>query len=568
MKTTKKLIFIIVALVLLICVLGATVMLLIENLPEGSDEDGEVLDIIYPTQTITDTSFFEDTFKKLASTSKGEYINENYEKFPPSNNPTNLQSRGTASYEIGGKTVTADAFYRNFGDALHDPNTGMGILLYQAIQYKIANPKQEMKITFTSYRVSPTIAVCVDPESRYYGYARSLYGQGNDYDSNGFVRIAYMLVEAAKMGIEVTIVGQLNSYAVKQYDENGELKKKSEASYIEYFNAGLKQQCYDKYAKGKKVSEFMTFRPVKWGLADKGGTDMMHLKSLTASHYLDTKGKAHKDAIFLSSSNLDAIDYKGCNGNGGAQSGVIVTGHAEMYNATVNYTKLMAKYYQQEKLYEFRNIVNLRNTKQAELILAGREAEIPQSEQLLWLGSEEDKVFKLTFTPVAGDIDAWNTDVNPYCEQVQNLYNSARNYPDDYRIFTWNLASYSSGFNVSEVMADMVNSSFIEYKNPENRVSIRAKKYNYDELAKLKVGTDIAHLKLKNASLGIHSKDIMLSYIKNDERQYVSLLSSCNFHSGALYYQTNSIMTITETDETGNDFFMAFGKASTDGCIK
>ena len=511
-------------------------------------------------------SFFEKEFLQI-DPEKGEYINKTYEEFPRSQNTSNLMSLGTAYYEIDGEIVMADAYYRSKNEALNDPNAGLGILLYQSIQYKIANPDAEMRICFTSYRTSPTAAVCVLPESRYYGYMRSLYGESNDYDENGFVRIIFMLVEAAKMGIDVTVVGQLNSYAVKQYNDKGELEKVSEASYKSYLNNSKKLDCYEKYAKGKKVSDFLTFREVKWTLSDKGGTDMMHLKSFATSHYLDTNGVAHENAVFFSSANMDAIDYKGCNGNNGSQSGVTITGHYEIFNATVNYIDLMAEYYEQERLYEFRHLVRQRNTEQAALITAGRENEIPDEEQILWLGSEGDKVFKLYFSCLGGDYDSWNTVTNPYCEQVQNLYDSAINYPDEYRIFTWNLASYTRTFNVSMIMDEMVNKAFVEYTNPNNRIFIYAKNYEYDELKGLKVGENIGFMKLKNASTGMHSKDIMLSYVKDGERKYVSLLTSCNFHSGAPYYQTNSMLTITETDKTGDTFFKALGVAATAGCI-
>jgi len=567
---TGKLISIILAAATLVGVIGVgTAMLLMKEdvvEPNTPEEEIPFLDSLAPTVTVTNTSFFEDNFTSI-NPEKGEHINITYDEFPRTQNTSNLLSQGTAVFEIDGKTVMADAYYRAKDEALNDPNAGLGILLYQSILYKIANPDANMRICFTSYRTSPTAAVCVLPESRYYGYMRSLYGNGNDYDENGFVRIAYMLVEAAKMGIDVTIVGQLNSYAVKQYNSEGKLAKVAEASYVTYFQNGMKQECYEKYAKGKKVSDFMTFRKVEWALSDKGGTDMMHLKSLTTSHYLDRDGVAHENAVFFSSANMDAIDYKGCNGNNGSQSGVTITGHREIYNATVNYIDLMAEYYQQEKLYELRYLMQKRNTEQAALITAGKESEIPEDEQITWLGSEGDKVFKLYFSCLGGDYDSWNTVTNPYCEQVQNLYDSAINYPDEYRVFTWNCASYSRAFNIAEIMDQMVNKAFVEYTHPENRVSIQAAKYEYDEIKQLKVGKDIGFLKLKNSATGMHSKDLMFSYVKDDERKYVSLLSSCNFHSGAMYYQTNSMVTITETDETGDVFYKALGKASTAGCI-
>ena len=144
-------------------------------------------------------------------------ISPYYDEFPLANNPENFQGLGSTTYaNINGKTVTAEAFYRLKDESLHDPNAGMGLLIYQCIQYKLKHPEEDVKITFSSYRTSVTASVCVLPESKYYGYMRSLYG--TNYDEHGFVRISYMLVEAARMGIEVTMVNQLPSYAVKQYN--------------------------------------------------------------------------------------------------------------------------------------------------------------------------------------------------------------------------------------------------------------------------------------------------------------------------------------------------------------
>ena len=575
MKQTKKLICLVLAASMLVTALGVGIAFLaIQNdLDQGTvddpagDADASAGDVVRPMEYLSSTSFFEEEYADV-DLENGEYINKDYESFPMSQNTTNFQSHGTATFaNINGTTVMADAFYRKYNETLNDPNVGLGLLLYQCIQYKIKHPEADVEVCFTSYRTSPTIAVCVVPQSRYYGYMRSLYGNGNDYDENGFVRIVFMLVEAARMGIDVTVVGQLNSYAVRQYTETGALNKRAEPSFVEYFNSGLEYDCYEKYAPGKKVSDFMTFRKVEWTLADKGGTDMMHVKSLTASHYLSTDGVEYENALFLTSSNLDAIDYKGCNGNNGSQSGVLVTGHEKMYNCAVNYIKLMAEYYEQEKLYEMRNLIHTRNTEQAALILAGRADEIPEDEQLIYLGSETDSVFKLYFTPLARGADSWDTEINPYCEQGQNLYESAMKTPKEPIIYTFNCASYTRTFSVSQTLSDMVNIAFNTTKNPKSRLSIQAKNYDYSELQGLVSGVDVGYKILVNKNTGMHSKDMLFSYVKDGVRTYASLLSSCNFHSGALYYQTNSIMTITETEETGGVFFYALGKASTAGGI-
>ena len=174
----------------------------------------------YIGATQQDAPFFDvvlpEIRKNIAENNK-HTVTPTYDAFPLANNPENFQGLGHTTYaNINGKTVTAEAFYRISNEGLNDPNCGMGLLFYQCIEYKRAHPEEDVKITYSSYRTSVTAAVCVIPESKYYGYMRSLYT--TNYDEQGFVRISYLLTEAARMGIEVTLVHQLDSYAVTQYN--------------------------------------------------------------------------------------------------------------------------------------------------------------------------------------------------------------------------------------------------------------------------------------------------------------------------------------------------------------
>ena len=294
-----------------------------------------------------------------------------YDAFPLANNPENFQGLGSTTYaNINGKTVTAEAFLRLTNEALHDPNNGMGLLIFQCIQYKLAHPEEDVKITFSSYRTSATASVCVIPESKYYGYMRSLYG--TNYDEQGFVRISYMLTEAARMGIEVTLVNQHPSYGKSQYDPvQGKARYRKHLNYEIYFEQALESDCYNKYAPGKKVSDFMKYTRVGWNVENKT-QDMQHLKSCTVSHYLATDGTEHGKSVFFSSSNLDENDYKGRNGHNGSQSGVIVSDHDELYRVTYNYIQLMYEYRGKEQMFELRKYMNKENERQIALLKSGR----------------------------------------------------------------------------------------------------------------------------------------------------------------------------------------------------
>jgi hypothetical protein len=178
----------------------------------------------------------------------------------------------------------------------------MGLLIYQCIQYKLAHPDEDVEIAFSTYRTSATAAVCVLPESKYYGYMRSLYT--TNYDEHGFVRISYMLAEAARMGIKVTLINQLPSYSVKQYNpETGKLESRKEINFATYFQKALKTDCYNKYAEGKKVSDFMDFCVVGWTILDQD-VNMQHVKTCTVSHYLATDKTEHRNGVFYTTSNI------------------------------------------------------------------------------------------------------------------------------------------------------------------------------------------------------------------------------------------------------------------------
>lgn len=513
--------------------------------------------------TDQDAPFFDTILPAIAANIKENNthsVTKYYDALPVANNPENFQGLGKATYaNINGKTVTAEAFYRLSSDSLHDPNCGLGLLLYQCIQYKLKHPDADVKVTFSSYRTSATASVCVIPESKYYGYMRSLYG--TNYDEQGFVRISYMLVEAARMGIEVTMVNQLPSYAVQQYDPvQNKLRSRKHISFKSYFNAALKTECYNSYVgEGKKVSDYFNCVNVDWTVNDQTA-NMQHVKSLTASHYLATDGTEHTSAVFFCSSNLDENNYKGGNGNGNSQSGVIVSDHDELYRVAYNYTQLMTRYAHQEGLQELRYKVNHMNEEQIALIRSGRENEIPRDEQIVYLGSETDKVFELYFTPLGGSVDAWDPVHNPVCNYIGKLPTS-----EDYVEFVSNQYGGANSYQVYGI-EQMLKKAFCDNPNPQNKFSVRITGLDTEAIQALKLGTEIGYRSIKSSN-GIHSKDYIMTYQENGQRQYVSIMTSCNMGMIAFHYRTNSILVIHETEETGGEFYHIFGHKFSSGMI-
>ncbi len=550
----KRIKIIIISVLALVLILGGSIALT-QAATALPSETNSFVSNFYIGATDQNAPFFDVILPQIRENIKknNEHtITPYYDKMPVANNPENFQGLGSTTYaNINGQTVTAEGFYRLKNESLHDPNYGLGLMIYQCILYKQAHPEEDVKITFSSYRTSCTAAVCVIPESKYYGYMRSLYG--TNYDEHGFVRISFLLTEAARMGIEVTMVNQLNSYAVKQYDPStGKLTSRSSLNFKTYFDRAMKTECYDSYAPGKKVSDFMNCVNVGWTVSDQT-QNMQHVKSGSVSHYIATDGTEHRNTVYFGSANLDDNSYIGANGNNNSQSGVIVSDHSELYRVTYNYTQLMAKYSGQEEMQELRRVVMQMNDEQIALIKAGRGDEIPSDQQIVYLGSETDPVFELYFTPFGGSADSWDIEKNPICKYVDKFGQST-----GYVELIWNEFGFGN-CHIGDVMSDMVEDVYCSNPNINNKIALRVDDFDTSAIQKLVLGRDIGYRSI-NDGTGIHSKDILLSYEEDGVRHNVCLMTSCNFYMIAFNHRTNSLLVIHETEDTDGDFYGMFSQ--------
>ena len=509
----------------------------------------------------SDSPFFNYYMDNVYSLNNDASVDVYFDTLPRTTNTSNFCSLATVDYpNINGKTVTVDTFARVQNESLNDPNYAQGILLYQAIQYKVAHPEEDVEVYYSSYRTSVTASVCVDRDSKFFGYMRSMFDR--EYDDLGFIRISFMLVEAARMGIHVTILPQLNSYGRRQYSPaTGTLVTKGNLLYETYFTDALGKNCYSQYAPGHKVRDFFTYAKVYWPI-EEAATEMHHIKCLLASKYLDKDGVARENGVFFTSANLDENDYLGRNGNNGLQTGVIVTNHDDIYRVTKNYLDTIVKYSGKDDSIYFKDYVYRAQTEQADLIFEGRENEIDPEKPLIYLGSDTDDVFEMYFTPLPGPLSVWNTKYNPYCKYISEMSRTTGS-----KIFTWNVAKAEMGNDFTYCFDDMISEAFHKNKNTDNRLYMHFVAMNANKYNDLVVGRDIG-FKSVNASVpGIHSKDILMSYEKDGARKYVSIINSCNFHSTALYFESNHILVVKET-EANHGVFTSLGVKTTYGAIR
>lgn len=473
------------------------------------------------------------------------------------NNSSNFQSRSTSEYEIDGiGKVTADTFIYQPGNAANNPNVGEGILIYQAMLYKKAHPEENVSIDLSSYRFSAEAAVNINRNSSYFGYMRSL--PDSDYDEYGFVRISYLLLSAAKMGIDVTITGQRTAVNDK-------------LDFAEYYEGHMKDPCDASYAPDQKVKNHLQVVKSDWDYVNKDATDLMHTKACAVSAYIDKNGNEHGGSVWLSSSNLDNIKSNGRNVNDSLQTGIIISDHEKIYRVTKNYLGLIQQYSTEDGIYDFRNLVNRMATEQIDKLDKGEE--IAPDEQILY----RDDVFELYFSAIGGDNAKWDETYNCFSRELKNLESS-----DGYIWFGMNNPKYKS-FAMSNTMQRMLVRAFHENADMHNRLDINigtidgddgtvdtSSAFNtavaaYDDL---EVGKDIGFKSIENNDYEpIHSKDMLFSYSKNGVRSYVSIISSMNMHEGSASYQSNFALVVKENSYADGTVFRTIAQNGFKGLI-
>lgn len=530
-----------------------------------SEEEAE---LIY---TPEEESSVDVIFELGEGTPANSKISTTYSKLKKDTNPYNFHGKSQTVFEdINGKDVTVESFVLQINDANNNTIYPIGIMIYQAMLYKRSHPEENVQIHFSTFRLCEEVAVNINPDSKYYGYMRNLTGK--EYDRNGFVRISYLMVEAAKMGIELTVIGQTQGVPVSTESDG----------FVAYFEGHMNDACDSTYISDetKTVGDYLKFYKCNWTAytltssdGDLPATDMMHTKICAVSNYTDYNGVDHGPAVWFGSSNLDGVQSSAISGRNKIQTASVVSDHDEMYRVSVNYLNLIAQYCNQEDIKDFREVVVTRNETQIETLLAG--GTVPADEQIVYTGTENDSVFELYFTPLGGDVNEWNTELNPYAKYAENLLNS-----DDYILFALNNVKYSSGsYSFACTFESVINKAFTSNPNSNNRAFIMARDvkadgtvaaFNGDDILSLKVGEEIGYASVnKKLFSSIHNKDMLFSYSLNGKREYVSVISSINFHLGASYYQSNLILVIKETDGTDeNSVFYNIAKYTTNGIVE
>ena len=505
-----------------------------------SKQESVVLPTIYD-----DGISFEDIYA-ISQSSSEELIDPAWENYPKLNNPLNFQGRQLNVFEnINGKDVSVESFVYEQDIPQNNPNVGEALLIWQAILYKNKYPDKDVYIDFTTFHLSIYAAICINRNSRYFGYMYPLHDK--EYNEYGFVRVSYLLVLAAKMGIHTTVIGQIDAAKNLVRDNNLNIVEIPDESFVNYFNMHLKSNAFD----GESISKYLLFKECKWtSYGDKGATDMMHVKICSVSNYLDSDNVERENAVFFSSINLDSLSYTGINyGNNGMQTGCIVSNHEMIYNTTHNYVRLMYNYCAQEDVYLFRELIHKLNKKQIQAALANNFSYNFEN-QIVYIGTETDSTFRLYFTPMGSESNVWDEIYNPFCNFYRQLSKSL-----EYAIITMASPKFNR-YTLSDFYLYMIEKGM----NSAN-----------DGIGKLEIWIpNPSDFNIKNTQLWLekykHNKDVLISLINNGVFQNISILNSLNTHTGSSAYQCNHILIIIEK-YTNESIFKLISYFTSDGYV-
>ena len=165
---------------------------------------------------------------------------------------------------------------------------------------------------------------------------------------------------------------------------------------------------------------------------------------------------------------------------------------------------------------------------------------------------------------MGGNILAWDEDFNSYCKYLREMYES-----EDYITFVWNAAEYTGAFGLGQQIEMMINASFHENKNVNKKVYMNTESFTGTSFNDLIVGQDIGLKSFNQKEFGgIHNKDVHLSYVKDGQRYYVSLMNSMNVHGGSMYFQANHMLVIKETELTEDSVFFTALDRTTSGIVE
>lgn len=445
---------------------------------------------------------------------------------------------------INGKNVVVEGLYKKHAEKwVNNPDFAETLLVKQCVDYKKKHPNKEVHLSLASYHMSILAGACVDKTKPNFGQVKEMHN--TDEDKDGYVRVVYQVIKAAKAGINCTLIG----HTVPTYEED----IVPDLPFNKYVQNHLNDLCDDKI---HVVGDYLRFKKCYWTVTEKAATDMMHLKSCMVSNYIDINGQEHDGSFWVSSQNLDTIMDDGRNGMDASQTGVVVSDHQIIANCIYNYTNILLDYCGQDDAAKFRTIIAQKNKEQINLLLSGKE--VPLTEQIVYLGSKQDDVFEFYFTPFDNNVGVWDSKLNPYCKYIDILSQADRNKPIELK---WLNPNFVDDNEFTTTLVKKIDNIFYKNGNRKNKLFLGFETNDSsNDFKNLVPGKNIGEKYIGDYSKKtfFHEKDLIMSYYKNNIKHCVCIINTLNFHRGALYYQANTLLVIKENQKTLDSAYKTF----------
>ena len=439
-------------------------------------------------------------------------------------------------------------------------------VMNQALRYKKAHQDEEVVVRFAMYSLSPDICFYFDESDPKYGEITSEVIPGKTEN------ILESLVRLAKNGVKVDFVVQSNV-----------------TSKMEPY---LGESCIAD--PSKKVSDFLTFSRVMWG---GDSEQQMHAKFITASKAVDDDGTELSNVVYLASHNIDALYdnfYKSTQER--AQTGILILGNQGIFDAFNKYHQLLAQNVKDQK--NFQEQVRAAHTAHA-LNYTDQYFQTHFTPVLSVI--EPDPFSPDSYSPVTEKESAWDTENNVFAKYMEELAGSDQGA----RLFYANVYHYKTawsdlfGWKIFKILRglyfggtyDNSPDTYLTAQQDADLEAMKANKLKPDKKSPLTTkwiietstsphrfsndtgfrkgmdlisGNKALYYKADHKYL-THCKDVLISYVKDGNRKYITISGSTNLKRDGNANKANASVAILE-DKTDHSIFDTY-KAFIDGIV-
>jgi len=397
-------------------------------------------------------------------------------------------------YSIDGKKVE---FYHSLGHKNKKGKLDKGVvhfkygdLVNRAISYKLNNPRSNVEIYISFYKLRRYLFMNFNPQDINYGSVSNFDTWGSN--SENFI---FTLKKAIENKVTINLMFQRLEY--RRYKSTYPSLKRNLKNNV--------QKLID-FLNPKKTKYLKTVH-IDWG-ADS--SKQMHNKYMLVNYIA-----GHSSVVYTSSANMDRYNSPNQPSGGLEQMGVIVYDHKGLYDAYKRYWNIIAK--NSLKIETFREAI--------------RDAHNNQKDPLNY----QDDFFSAYFMPLPVACKAaWCTEYNPHVELVAKMKSASK---DSEKNLFVNMAYYKIKKNNNSDFAYRFTNEFSKMHNSFMRIYVEE---DSEKLEPYKSDNVIINPRWT------HSKVFLYSIIGKDNSDYYTVIGSTNFKNNSFMKKANNILMFKE----------------------